>query len=100
VGIDPPPAVLVVAFASVDRTPFDTVSSLAQFMFTIYAGLHQNCYGRWEGLGFEIYCHCNCTHKKNEGPISSQIMTSELINALVTRSAANRHPDRLSDHFR
>jgi hypothetical protein len=24
VGIDPPPAVLVVAFASVNRTPFDT----------------------------------------------------------------------------
>jgi hypothetical protein len=28
-------------------------------------GLHQNCCGRWNGLGFEIICSCRCGHYKN-----------------------------------
>ena len=41
-------------------------------------GSHENCYGTWEGLGFEIICNCKCGHKKNrltlgsvEGPIAN-----------------------------
>jgi hypothetical protein len=26
-------------------------------------GSHQYCYGKWEGMGFEIICICNCGHK-------------------------------------
>jgi hypothetical protein len=28
-------------------------------------GQHQNCYGKWQGLGFEINCDCTCGHMKN-----------------------------------
>ena len=28
-------------------------------------GQHQNCCGKWQGLGFEINCDCMCGHKKN-----------------------------------
>jgi hypothetical protein len=28
-------------------------------------GQHQNCCGKWQGLGFEISCDCMCGHKKN-----------------------------------
>jgi hypothetical protein len=27
---------------------------------------HYECAGKWHGLGFEIYCSCNCHHKKEE----------------------------------
>ena len=27
--------------------------------------LHESCYGKWEGLGFEIICRCKCGHGKN-----------------------------------
>jgi len=32
------------------------------------AGLHQNCNGKWEGLGIQVTCICNCNHdnKKKE----------------------------------
>ena len=30
------------------------------------SGFHQNCHGRWEGLGFEIVCICKCLHDKKE----------------------------------
>ena len=26
--------------------------------------LHQNCYGRWQGLGFEVICGCRCGHNR------------------------------------
>jgi hypothetical protein len=28
-------------------------------------GQHQNCGGKWQGLGFEINCDCMCGHMKN-----------------------------------
>jgi hypothetical protein len=28
-------------------------------------GQHQNCCGKWQGLGFEISYGCVCSHKKN-----------------------------------
>jgi hypothetical protein len=28
-------------------------------------GEHQNCCGKWQGLGFEINCDCTCGHSKN-----------------------------------
>jgi hypothetical protein len=28
-------------------------------------GQHQYCYGKWQGLGFEINCDCTCGHGKN-----------------------------------
>jgi hypothetical protein len=37
-------------------------------------GQHKNCYGKWQGLGFEINCDCLCGHKNGwildrvEGP--------------------------------
>jgi hypothetical protein len=27
---------------------------------------HQNCAGSWNGFGFEVYCSCDCHHKKEE----------------------------------
>ena len=33
------------------------------------------------------------------GPISSQMMTSEVIGALMSSSAAKRHPDMLTKYF-
>jgi hypothetical protein len=26
--------------------------------------LHQNCYGKWKGLGFEVICGCGCGHNR------------------------------------
>ena len=26
-------------------------------------GIHQDCYGKWMGIGFEIICVCSCGHK-------------------------------------
>lgn len=41
-------------------------------------GIHQRCYGKWKGLGFEIVCNCKCGHKKDyealgsvEGPLAN-----------------------------
>jgi len=28
------------------------------------AGLHENCHGRWDGLGLEVICSCECGHNK------------------------------------
>jgi hypothetical protein len=28
-------------------------------------GQHENCRGKWQGLGFEINCNCICGHKEN-----------------------------------
>jgi hypothetical protein len=31
---------------------------------------HNSCHGRWEGMGFEVICVCNCGHKlKANSPI-------------------------------
>ena len=27
--------------------------------------IHEECSGRWVGLGFEIICSCECKHNKN-----------------------------------
>jgi len=42
--------------------------------------LHEICHGKWEGLGFEIICSCNCGHIQNgqalesvEGPEANAI---------------------------
>jgi hypothetical protein len=40
---------------------------------------HYKCAGKWQGLGFEVYCSCNCHHKKGEalesvgGPVANTI---------------------------
>jgi hypothetical protein len=40
---------------------------------------HYECIGRWQGLGFKIYCSCDCHHKKEEalesvgGPVANAI---------------------------
>jgi len=26
-------------------------------------GCHKKCYGKWEGMGFEIICACDCGHR-------------------------------------
>lgn len=46
-------------------------------------GIHQRCYGKWKGLGFQIVCNCKCEHKKHnqaleeaEGPIANAIGSS------------------------
>jgi hypothetical protein len=28
------------------------------------SNLHQNCHGKWKGLGFEVICKCQCHNKK------------------------------------
>ncbi len=41
---------------------------------------HNGCYGRWQGLGFDVLCDCKC-HKKKEqqaleevgGPVTNAI---------------------------
>jgi hypothetical protein len=40
--------------------------------------LHQNCCGKWKGLGFEVICGCRCGHNKLgqtlasvEGPLAN-----------------------------
>ncbi len=30
------------------------------------SNLHQNCHGKWKGLGFEVICRCLCSHDKKE----------------------------------
>jgi hypothetical protein len=27
---------------------------------------HDDCFGRWQGLGLEIYCYCKCHDKKGD----------------------------------
>lgn len=42
--------------------------------------MHNGCYGKWQGLGFEVLCDCKC-HKKKEqqaleevgGPVTNAI---------------------------
>ena len=35
--------------------------------------MHNSCHGRWEGMGFEIICVCNCGHKlKANSPIFAE----------------------------
>ncbi len=36
-------------------------------------GKHNSCHARWEGMGFEIICVCNCGHKlKANSPIFAE----------------------------
>jgi hypothetical protein len=28
-------------------------------------GTHRNCRVKWQGLGFEVICRCQCGHKRN-----------------------------------
>ena len=54
-------------------------------------GLHQNCYGQWEGLGFEVICGCECGHDKLgqalvevEGPLANAIDRTDVV--IITRT--------------
>jgi hypothetical protein len=44
--------------------------------------LHGTCDGKWQGLGFEIICSCECGHKRDVSAIpriSSALRTSDEI---------------------
>jgi hypothetical protein len=54
---------------------------------------HCECSGRWEGLGFEIICGCECKHEKNmrgleqvDQPLSN---TKQSIQPLFMQGAAS-----------
>ena len=32
---------------------------------------HQNCYGKWKGLGFEVICGCRCGHNRLDQTLAS-----------------------------
>lgn len=60
-------------------------------------GLHQNCYGKWEGLGFEVVCDCNCGHNKSdqalvevEGPLANAI---DRTDAVITSRTGDHNGD-------
>jgi len=44
--------------------------------------LHESCYGKWEGLGFEIICSCKCGHGQNG-------QASDLVGGLAANAIQN-----------
>jgi hypothetical protein len=32
---------------------------------------HQDCFGKWDGLGFEIICSCICGHKTKSQEVNT-----------------------------
>ena len=43
---------------TINQMVFDFISKQCK------GGLHQNCYGKWKGLGFEVICGCRCGHNR------------------------------------
>gem|GEM_PF-2566455 len=48
-------------------------------------GSHQYCYGKWEGMGFEIICICSCGHKIKADASLVGIEKSQYSESMVAR---------------
>lgn len=55
-------------------------------------GSHQYCYGKWEGMGFEIMCICNCGHKIRSDALPIFIEKSQHSGSMVAAR------DQSADH--
>jgi len=46
------------------------------------SSLHQDCHGKWYGLGFEVSCSCNCHLNKKALEVAPNPATNATIKEL------------------
>jgi hypothetical protein len=51
---------------------------------------HDQCYGMWYGLGFEVLCSCKCSHLKKKG-LEQEVARPACSNTLGLIQSVQQH---------